>query len=123
RYQSRDRMGQRFMHGVARIGRESGKSFGPREDCVHGAEHVRTGAEGMAEAHVAKFMFGGFGQLLERVMHDRELARCCALEGEDRLLLVADREDRAPDRARAGTGEKFGGGAGGEGPMLWGCIL
>ena len=77
----------------------------------------------MAEADVAKFMFGGFGQLLEPVMHDGELTRRRALEGENRLLLVADREDRPSDQARAGAGEKFGGEAGDDFPLLRARIL
>ena len=39
------RVGQRFMNRVARFGRESGKSFGPRKDCVDGAEHVGSRTE------------------------------------------------------------------------------
>ena len=71
------------MNGVGHFGREPRKSFRPRKDRVDGAEHVGSRTEGMAEADVAKFMFGGFGQLLEPVMHDGELTRRRALEGEN----------------------------------------
>src|SRR6516165_11055764 len=61
----------------------------------------------MAETQVAKVVLDGLRQLIERPMHDLEFARGRALEREDRLLLVADGENRAPDEARAGAGEKF----------------
>src|SRR5262249_16449342 len=40
-------------------------------------------------------------------MHGLEFARRRALKREDRLLLIADREDRAPDAARPGAGEEL----------------
>src|SRR5215467_2462300 len=61
----------------------------------------------MAEAHIAKVVFDRPGQRIERPMHDLELARGRALEREDRLLLIADRENRALDETRAGAREEF----------------
>ena len=61
----------------------------------------------MAEAHMAKLVFDACRQPMERAMHDLEFTRGRALEGENRLLLVTDRENGARHGARAGAGEKF----------------
>src|SRR5262249_30035788 len=70
-------------------------------------EHVWAGAARMAETQVAKVVFDRPGERIERPVHDLEFARGRALEREDRLLLVADGENRAPDEARAGAREEF----------------
>src|SRR5262245_2857262 len=61
----------------------------------------------MTEAQVAKVVFDRPGERIERPVHDLEFARGRALEREDRLLLVADGENRALDEARASAREKF----------------
>ena len=59
--------------------------------------------------HVPQFVIDAARQALVKASpHGVELARRRALERKDRLLLVADREDRAPHLPRAGAGEKFG---------------
>src|SRR5215475_4961100 len=95
------------MNGPDRVGREPREGLRPPKDLIHRAEHIRPGAERMAEAHVAKLALDGAGQRVKRPMHGLEFTRGCALEGEDRLFLVADREDRPLDEARAGAGKKF----------------
>src|SRR5262245_64086278 len=111
------------MHGLDRVGGEAGKRLRPPEHLIDRTEHVWAGAERMAEAQVAKVVFDGPGQRIERPVHDLEFARGRALEREDRLLLVADGENRALDEARAGAGEKFGRKPPDDVPLLWAGVL
>ena len=50
---------------------------------------------------------GARGRFAESPLHPREPGRHRALEGKDRLLLVADGEQRADRCARALAGEEF----------------
>ncbi len=61
--------------------------------------------------------------LLEEALHFREFLRRGALEGEDRLLLVADRKHRPPGRARARASEELGRQGGDDAPLLGGSVL
>src|SRR5262245_23900048 len=56
-------------------------------------------------------------------MHDLEFARRCALKREDRLLLVADREDRAPSAARTGAGKELARELSDDFPLPRTCVL
>ena len=76
---------------------------------LHGGQHAVVRAERMGEADVAPFDRGGLEGLLEAALLLVEFARVGALEREDRLLVVADREDRTRERAaRARTDREFG---------------
>src|SRR5262245_47394563 len=77
----------------------------------------------MAEAHMPKLVFDGPGQRTKLPMHGLEFAWGRTLEGEDRLFLVADREDRPPDGARAGAGKKFSAEAPDDLPLLRAGVL
>ena len=61
--------------------------------------------------------------LLEEAPHFGELLRRRALEGEDRLLLVADREHGALGRTRAGAGEELRRQRREDAPLLGGRVL
>src|SRR6059058_5122155 len=63
----------------------------------------------MAEGDILQVLLHRSAQPLEAAPHGVELARGGALEREDRLLLVADGEDRAGGRTRAGPNEKLAG--------------
>ena len=59
----------------------------------------------------------------ETALHFREHLGRRALEGEDRLLLVADREHGAVLGSRACAGEKLGAERGKNAPLRLGCVL
>src|SRR5207302_8217223 len=67
------------------------------------------GSERVGKGNRLEIEFGRFESRAEALPALRELTRCRALKREDRLLLVADREDRAGDAiARAFAGGEFG---------------
>jgi hypothetical protein len=76
-------VGERFMHGLDRVGGEAGKGLRPPEHFIDRTEHVWAGAERMVEAQVAKVVFDRPGERIERPVHDLEFARGRALERED----------------------------------------
>src|SRR5262249_6024635 len=116
-------VGERFMHGLDRVGGEAGKGLRTPEDLIDRTEHVWARAGRMAEAQVAKVVFNRPGERIERPVHDLEFARGRALEREDRLLLVADGENRALDEARAGPREEFAREPPDDVPLLWARVL
>ncbi len=77
----------------------------------------------MAEGHVFQVLIDAPAERRENAAHGVELARRRALEREDGLLLVADREDGSLDRAGAGTGEEFGGQQPDDLPLLRAGVL
>src|SRR5690349_17697177 len=81
-------------------------------------------AERVGERDRIKFQSGVDELPLEQSAARVEFARRGALKGEDRLLLVADREDRTLDAlARALAGREFGNDVGDNVPLLWAGIL
>src|SRR4051794_29004605 len=78
----------------------------------HGHDRLQdrgTRAKRIGERYRIEFQPGIPESLLQPPAPAVELARCCALEREDRLLLVADRKDRAGDAfARACARGEFG---------------
>ena len=100
-----DRLMDRFLRQLG----QSGKGLLAAEHRVDRLQHRRRGAERVAEPHVGEAHRG----VLERgrviSLHPAELGGLGALEREDRLLLVADREHRAADLARARAGGELGG--------------
>ena len=84
-------------------------------------EHDRRRAERVLKLHVARSAVRPASNALAKcALHLVELLRLRALEREDRLLLVADREDRARDLARARAGEELGRSAAGRSPIASG---
>ena len=96
-----------FRGRLPRGGDAAPSQFGP-EGHVDGVENCLRRAEREGERHVGERPLGVAMTLCECALHFREHFRCGALEGEDRLLLVADREDGAVLGPRAGAGEKLG---------------
>ena len=78
-----------------------------REDAIDAFEHARRGAERQRQANPVEIELGVAVPPFQFTPYRREHLRRGALEGEDRLLVVADREEGAPPAARAGPGEKL----------------
>ena len=84
-----------LMHGRHIVGGQAAACAGVGEDLVHRRKDVERRAEGMLEVDRLERLAGGKEPAPELAAHAGELGRRRSLEGEDRLLLVADREDRA----------------------------
>jgi hypothetical protein len=80
-----------FVAGDARV------NFACTEHAVDRTQHNLAGAEGMMKAQIAPAPFGTVELTGEIAAHLVEGVRRRALKREDRLLLVADREDGALD--------------------------
>ena len=94
-------------HAVA-IGGDAPVDVGRAERVFDRAQHGRAGAERIGERDRLERETGRRKAAADALPPRIELARRRALEREDRLLLVADREDRALDAvARAVAGRKL----------------
>ena len=89
-----------------------------REDGVHRVQHGGGGAEGDFQVDLVPAAFGQLDSGLEMAAHAGELGGVGALEAVDRLLLVADREDRADSVGAGGVGEELLGQRGDHLPLL-----
>ena len=94
---------QRLMRGDAGVGRSVPlRTTSRRRTPYRPRQHVRARAERMVELQInASPVRPSSIAALESTAHVVEASRRGALEREDRLLLVADREDRARDVPRA----------------------
>ena len=88
-------------------GRQALAVFRIGKDGVHRPQDVGGGAEGLGQPHLLEARLGGLGALPHGPLLVGEHARRGALEGVDRLLFVADGEDRAGDLAGPGAGEEL----------------
>ena len=79
------------------VGGDAGIDLARLEHTVDRAEHVGAGTERVVETQVAPAELRPVELALEQMPHLVERLRRGALEREDRLLLVADGEDRALD--------------------------
>jgi hypothetical protein len=93
------------------------------EHFIDGAEHALAGTERMLELAEQKIQSGVLVRAFEIAPHLRELLGRRVLKGEDRLLLVADGEDRAPELAGALAGGEFGDEALDDLPLLGARVL
>src|SRR5215831_7856914 len=90
-------------------GTASGIGLRSREHRVDRCEQGRAGPERVAERNVLQLPFDAPAQPIEAAPHLVEFERGGPLEREDRLFLVADREDRARNPTRAGPDKEFAG--------------
>ena len=87
--------------------RQARRAHGIGEDAVDRLQQRRHRAERQRQRNVAPRQLGAAGVLGERLADVGEHVRRRALEAVDRLLLVADRKQRARHLARAGAGEEL----------------
>ena len=78
-----------------------------REDGVHRVQHGGGGAEGDFQVDLVPAAFRQLDSGLEMAAHAGELGGVGPLEAVDRLLLVADREQRADSVGAGGVGEEL----------------
>ena len=94
------------------------------EHMVDRMQDRRSGAERIGKGYRIEFQPGVLELLLQRPAAQVEFARGRALEREDRLLLVADREHRAHHAvAGAGAGGEFGNDMGDDVPLPGAGVL
>src|ERR1700682_3637368 len=95
-------------HAVA-VGSDALVDFLDLKGAFHRAQHAYAGPERIGERDRIEVQARRLEPGLEMPALVGEFARRRALERKDRLLLVADREDRAGDAvARAFAGSEFG---------------
>src|ERR1700733_3387684 len=95
-----------FRGRPPRGGYAAPSQFGPKGH-VDGVENRLRRAEREGQRNFGERPLGITMTLFERALHFREHLGRRALEGEDRLLLVADREDGSALGPGAGAGEKL----------------
>ncbi len=96
-----------------------------REYRIDKIEHALRASPRDRRSQIGERETGFLGPRPEQAKVAPEPFRIGALEAEDRLLLVADREQRARTHAlaRAGAGEEFLGQLGDDAPLLRACVL
>src|SRR5262249_21385924 len=97
---------ERMMDRIADVGRmDAAVDIGIAEDVIDRLQDRRSRPERIGERHRIEFQTGRGELPFQLAAPLVELVRCRALEREDRLLLVADREDGTDDAVtRAGAG-------------------
>ena len=114
----------RFVNGVRLAAAATPRHAASRlESLVDGCENGRGRAKGEIERHGLERKLRVTMALVEEAPHLRELLRRRALEGEDRLLLVADGEDGPPGGTRARAGEELRRQGGDDAPLLGRGVL
>ena len=93
------------------------------ENAVDGVENLDRRAEGQRQRAAHEAGAGVEGGALEEARHVGQHVRRRALEAEDRLLVVADRKDRARRADGAGPGKEVGGDRPHHGPLVGAGIL
>src|SRR6185437_947142 len=104
-------------------GRHAAPRWFSREGHVDGVEYRLRRAEREGERHVRERPLRLAMTLGEGALHLREHLGRRALEGEDGLLLVADREHGPVHLTRAGSCEKLGAERRENAPLGRGCVL
>ncbi len=94
------------MDDLAAVRRQAARIGGIEEDPVDGRKHVPRRAEGKEEPDGAEDGFGRPRASRNLASFFREALRPGALEGVDRLFLVAHGEDRSPGDPRRFAGEE-----------------
>ncbi len=117
------RPGQRLMHRRVPAGGQAGAGGFGLEHGIHRLQHVGAGAKRMLELSKDEIHVGVAVRACEVIAIFRKLGRHRTLEREDRLLLVADREDRARPVVRPETREELADQRIDDGPLLWARIL
>ena len=92
---------------AAGIGGDAGGKARRLEHLIDGGQHALARPERVLELARYEFQLGAVVRLLKMTMHRGELLGRGVLEREDRLLLVADGKDGAPEIARAAAGGEF----------------
>ena len=105
------------------VGGDAGVDLARGKHAVDAAEHGLAGAERVMEAQVTPALLGRVELAGEFAPHLIEGKRRRALEREDRLLLVADREHRAPRIGARAARREFGHDGAHDAPLLGAGIL
>ncbi len=122
--QARRGLAHRLVDGRHRIGGQPGMGGRLPEHHVDRVEHHRHRPERVFQRHRLERQSGVGVGALEVAAHLRKGFRRRVLEREDRLLVVADREDRAPQRAaRARASGELGDEALDDVPLLRAGVL